>query len=122
MVAAQSAHGWPGLYLALSRGVRFNTFVALALAESLFGKEGLFVAALGAGFMIMLVNLLCVTVFSLTVNHGGIDLKRLLGDLARNPLIIACLIGVGLNASGLVLPAALSGTLALGAKRPFRWG
>jgi len=104
-------------------GVRFNTFVALALAENLFGKEGLFLAALGAGFMIMLINVLCVSAFSLAVkNGGGIDGKKLCGDLLRNPLILGCVAGLGLNASGLQLPAALDGTLALAGKAAFPVG
>jgi malonate transporter len=104
-------------------GVRFNTFVALAVAENLFGGEGLFLAALGAGFMIILINVLCVSAFSLTVNNGaGIDLKRLVGDLLRNPLIIGCAIGVGLNASGMTLPPAIDGILALGGKAAFPVG
>jgi malonate transporter len=104
-------------------GVRFNTFVALALAENLFGRDGLFLAALGAGFMIILINVLCVSMFSLTVNSGaGIDLKRLLVDLLNNPLIIACVIGVGVNASGFALPPAIDGFLALGGKAAFPVG
>ena len=104
-------------------GVRFNTFVALALAENLFGKDGLFLAALGAGFMIMLINVLCVSAFSLTTNkYGKMDIKRLFGDLLRNPLIIGCMIGVGLNASGIKLPIAIDGVLALGGKAAFPVG
>jgi predicted permease len=104
-------------------GVRFNTFVALAIAENLFGRDGLFLAALGAGFMIILINLLCVSVFSLAVHSGkGFAPKRLLGDLLRNPLIISCVIGVGLNAFGLKLPAALDGILALSGKAAFPVG
>ncbi|WP_129127328.1 AEC family transporter [Geomonas oryzae] len=113
-----------GVFTSLFQGgVRFNTFVALALAESLFGKEGLFLAALGAGFMIVLINVLCVSAFSLTVGSGaGIDFKRLVRDLARNPLIIACVAGIALNASGLKLPAALDGTLLLAGKAAFPLG
>ena len=104
-------------------GVRFNTFVALALAENLFGRDGLFLAALGAGFMIILINVLCVSAFSLTVNQSGsLDLKRLGGDLLRNPLIIGCLIGVGLNTTGIKLPLAIDGTLALAGKAAFPVG
>jgi malonate transporter len=104
-------------------GVRFNTFVALALAENLFGRDGLFLAALGAGFMIILINVLCVSVFSLAVNSGaGMDLKRLLIDLLNNPLIIGCVIGVGVNASGFALPTAIDGILALGGKAAFPVG
>lgn len=113
-----------GVFTSLFQGgVRFNTFVALALAESLFGKEGLFLAALGAGFMIVLINVLCVSAFSLTVGSGaGIDFKRLVRDLTRNPLIIACVTGIALNASGLRLPAALDGTLLLAGKAAFPLG
>lgn len=104
-------------------GVRFNTFVALAVAENLFGRDGLFLAALGAGFMIILINVLCVSAFSLAVNDGaGINLKRLAGDLLRNPLIIACVVGVGVNATGVKLPVALDGILALGGKAAFPVG
>lgn len=104
-------------------GVRFNTFVALALAEALFGKEGLFLAALGAGFMIMLINVLCVSAFSLTINNGGgINWRRLATDLARNPLILGCLVGIGINISGLKLPLAVDGTIALLGKAAFPVG
>jgi len=104
-------------------GVRFNTFVVLALAENLFGKDGLFLAAMGAGFMIILINVLCVSAFSLAVNSSkGIDFKRLLIDLLYNPLIIGCVIGVGLNATGLTLPLAIDGILALGGKAAFPVG
>lgn len=104
-------------------GVRLNTFVALALAENLFGREGLFLAALGAGFMILLINVLCVSLFSLMVNNGGrFTPKRLLADLLRNPLILGCVIGVGLNASGTMLPLAINGILALVGKAAFPVG
>ena len=104
-------------------GVRFNTFVALALAESLFGRDGLFLAALGAGFMIVLINVLCVSAFSVTVGNGGrMDLKRLGVDLLRNPLIIGCVAGIALNASGIRLPVALDATLALAGKAAFPVG
>lgn len=102
--------------------VRFNTFVALALAENMFGAEGLMLAALGAGFMIVLINVLCVSVFSLAVNHGEFDLKRLFADLLRNPLILGCVIGVGLNALGLQIPKAIDGVLALAGKAAFPVG
>ena len=115
--------GGPAFTSLFQGGVRFNTFVALALAENLFGKDGLFMAAMGAGFMIILINVLCVSAFSLAVNNGaGMDPKRLLIDLIRNPLIIACVIGVGLNASGLKLPLAIDGILALGGKAAFPVG
>ncbi|WP_236021578.1 AEC family transporter [Geomesophilobacter sediminis] len=104
-------------------GVRFNTFVALALAENLYGADGLFVAALGAGFMILLINVLCVTAFSLTVTGGARPTPgKIALDLLRNPLIIGCAVGVGLNATGLKLPVALDGILSLSGRAAFPLG
>lgn len=115
--------GGPAFTSLFQGGVRFNTFVALALAERMYGSDGLMLAALGAGFMIVLINVLCVSVFSLAVNHrGGIDLKRLFVDLTRNPLIVGCLIGVGVNALGVTLPKAVDGVLLLGGKAAFPVG
>jgi predicted permease len=89
----------------------------------MFGSEGLLLAALGAGFMIVLVNILSVAVFSLTVSkEGRFDLRRLGIDLLRNPLIAGCVIGVGLNVLGLQLPKAIDSMLALGGKAAFPIG
>ena len=85
-------------------GVRFNTYIALALAQAFFGAEGLAMGAVAAGFMIVLINLLCIGVLSIwgeaaTPRPGG-----LLRDVLGNPLIIACLIGWTLSLSGVGLP------------------
>lgn len=120
---ANRAMDGPAFTSLFQGGVRFNTFVALALAENMFGSDGLMLAALGAGFMIVLINVLCVSAFSLTVKKGiGIDLKRLLADLACNPLILGCVAGVGLNASGMKIPHAIDGILMLGGKAAFPVG
>jgi len=43
---------------AFQGGVRFNTYIALALAQGLFGSEGLAFGSVAVGFMIVLINLL----------------------------------------------------------------
>ena len=52
-------------------GVRYNTFIALALVSILYGDEGLGYAALAATGMIILINVLCVSVFSLNVGQNS---------------------------------------------------
>ncbi len=103
-------------------GVRFNTFVALAIAEALFGTEGMLLAAMGAGFMIPLINVLCVSAFSLTVASAQVTARGFLLSLAGNPLILGCLIGGSLNLSGLGLSPVLEGPLALAGKAAFPLG
>lgn len=92
-------------------GVRFNTFVGLAVAQELYGTQGLIIGALGAGFMIVLINLLCVTTFSISLNRGTNIFKTVMSQIIQNPLIIGCVIGLLLNFSGLNIPTALSKTL-----------
>jgi malonate transporter and related proteins len=87
-------------------GVRFNTFVGLALAQGLYGAEGVIIGALGAGFMIVLVNILCVITFSVTLNKESHIGKTVFFQIIKNPLIISCLIGWSINVSGLHLPEA----------------
>lgn len=97
-------------------GVRFNTFVALAIAEALFGTKGMLIAAMGAGFMIPLINVLCVSAFTLTVAAAKVSLHSFLLNLVKNPLILGCLIGGALNFSGIGLYAAVDGVLELSGK------
>ncbi|WP_419797674.1 MAG: AEC family transporter [Terasakiella sp.] len=92
-------------------GVRFNTFVGLAIAQELYGTQGLIIGALGAGFMIVLINLLCVTTFSISLNRGTSIFKTVISQIIKNPLIIGCLVGLLLNFSGLTMPTAFSKTL-----------
>lgn len=91
----------------LQAGVRFNTFIVLALAGSLYGDEGLVLAALGASVLIPSVNVFLVVSMVLMhrppVKNGVVvTLPRLLsGALIRNPLIVSIVLGSGLNLLGL---------------------
>ena len=85
-------------------GVRFNTYIAFAVAQGLYGTDGLAMASIAAGFMIVLVNLLCISVF---IIWGKVKLKGIvpfIREVAGNPLIIACTLGWFLSLSGIGLP------------------
>jgi len=85
-------------------GIRFNTYIGLAVASSLHGDAGLVMAAIAASLMIPLVNVLCVVNFA--VVHAGRrpEPRRLLHGVLTNPLILACLAGIALNLTGAGLP------------------
>ncbi|MGO2353234.1 MAG: AEC family transporter [Marinomonas foliarum] len=104
----------------LQAGVRFNTFVMLALAGSLYGNDGLVLAALGASVLIPSVNVFLVV--SMTLMHGpsSVDrssansLPRLLsGALIRNPLIVSIVLGSSLNLLGLTPIILVSDVLGM---------
>jgi len=84
--------------------VRFNTYIALAVIQALLGTEGIVAGAVVFGFMIPLVNLLCIGAFA----HWGTGAVRgvwpLVWTVIANPLIGACVLGWMLALSGLGLP------------------
>jgi len=83
--------------------IRFNTYVGLAVVLALFHAEGGTVAALVMAIMIPLINVLCVLVLSAHA-HQLVTVNGVLQGLLTNPLILGCLIGIGLNVSGVGLP------------------
>lgn len=85
-------------------GVRFNTYIALALAQSFYGSEGLAMAAVAAGFMIVLINLLCIAALAVWGEGRTPRPGNLFRDIVGNPLIVACLVGWTLSLSGMGLP------------------
>lgn len=84
--------------------VRFNTYVFLALIASMFGDEGIALAALLITFAIPLINVICITVFAIYVNDQKATLKGMIKSIVTNPLIVACVIGGSINYIDLTLP------------------
>lgn len=110
-----SAAGFTSFY---QGSVRFNTYVAMAAAAALFGGQAVAISAVIIAFMIPLINVLCVIVFSTQVSSSQ-GVTAVLSTLLRNPLILSCLLGIGLNLSGIGVPqmvasvAGLLGSMAL---------
>lgn len=91
--------------------IRFNTYIGLAVASALFGDAGLVIAAIAVSIMIPLVNVLSVICFSIATDGPRKSPTQVLIGLLTNPLIVACLLGVALNLSGLGLVGAWIETL-----------
>ncbi|HEX2011561.1 MAG TPA: AEC family transporter [Roseateles sp.] len=84
---------------------RFNSYVALALAERLQGAQGVAWVALLVALCVPICNV--GAVFPLA-RHGGHGLWR---ELGRNPLILSTVAGLIANLLGLKLPEAAALTL-----------
>ncbi|MCR9176645.1 MAG: AEC family transporter [Alphaproteobacteria bacterium] len=82
---------------------RHNTFIALSVAERVFGAPGLSLAALATAVLIPVTNLSVVPLMVVLNRKGGTKgiFGAILRDLARNPLILAVGSGVGFNLTGL---------------------
>lgn len=104
---------WPWLGLRLDRrlhaasaqvGFRFNSFIVLALVGKVAGPTGMPLVAVLIGVCVPLFNVGAVWPMA---RHGQRGLWR---ELARNPLIIATVSGLGCNLLGFTLPDWLAPT------------
>lgn len=112
LLLVRRVRGWPaGRFGAFSQGIlRFNTYLGLAAVGSLFGQDGLTLAALMLALMVPTVNVL--SVWSLTAERG-VSARSLLLPILKNPLILACLGGALVNLGGLGLPGGSGRLLSL---------
>ncbi|MEB2325438.1 MAG: AEC family transporter [Pseudomonas sp.] len=112
LLLGRRLRGWPAArFGALAQGaLRFNTYLGLAAVGSLFGKDGLALAALMLALMVPTVNVM--SVWALTAERG-ISARSLLLPIARNPLILACLAGALVNLAGFGLPGGSDRLLGL---------
>ena len=85
-------------------GIRFNTYITLAVAQSLYGETGLAMASVAAGFMIVLINLWCISIFVIWGKTSFKGIVPFIRKVLQNPLIIGCTIGWFLSLSGIGLP------------------
>ncbi|GAA5070864.1 AEC family transporter [Roseibacterium beibuensis] len=93
---------------------RFNTFIALAVAEALHGLPGLQLAVLGAAVLVPVVNLTVVSAFAVMLPRpGGRVVRGAALSLATNPLILSILAAIAFNALGWAPIPVLSETLAV---------
>ncbi|MDH4580547.1 AEC family transporter [Pseudomonas sp. BN415] len=112
LLLARRLLGWPAArFGAITQGIlRFNTYLGLAAIGSLYGKDGLAMAALMLALMVPTVNLM--SVWALTAERG-VSLRGLLLPMAKNPLILACLAGALVNLAGFGLPGGTDRLLNL---------
>ena len=94
-------------------GVRFNTYIALAAAQGLFGAEGLALGSVAVGFLIVVINLLCISVFLVWGKMAVRGVMPFIREVIGNPLIIACMIGWMLSLSGVGLPGVTENILEI---------
>jgi predicted permease len=123
-IAFSLAAGWllkierPTWTSVIQGAARHNTFIALAVAERVFGPEGLALAALITALLVPVTNVSVVTLIVTMISRDGRSGmgRAIARELLRNPLLIAVLLGVAVNVSGIEeLPILFDMTSILGA-------
>jgi len=94
-------HGGPS-FTSLFQGItRFHGFVAIATIGPLYGDEGVALAALALAVMVPMLNMFSVIVLSLYGSgSNNPEFKAVFIRILKNPLIIACAMGLVLNWTG----------------------
>jgi malonate transporter and related proteins len=85
---------------------RFNSYIGLAVAGTMFGDAGIATMGILVGAMVPFANVASVWMLA---RHGEMALWR---EIARNPLIWSTLAGLALNLAGIPLPGVLQHFLA----------
>jgi len=92
-------------------GIRFNTYVFLALADAILGDNGIVLAAILLTFVIPFINILCISTFALYISQNKLTFMYFFKSIVTNPLIIACFIGGTINFLNISIPVVLENTL-----------
>ncbi|RAI02581.1 transporter [Acuticoccus sediminis] len=106
--------GGPAFTSVFQGGVRFNNYVGVTAAIALFGAPAIGLSAVANAAIVPTVNILVILVFA---QYAGAEpsIRGVVRGIVTNPLVVACAIGVTLQATGLGLPPGVAGAVkALG--------
>jgi hypothetical protein len=94
----------PAFTSVLQGSSRWNTFVALALAAGLYGREGTTLCAVAIATMIPLLNVIAVTALSRFASPRPLSPRQLVRAIVTNPFIWSSVLGIALNLAAPPIP------------------
>ncbi len=103
----------PGFTSLFQGATRFNTYIGLAVALGVLGTAGAAAAAVAIALLVPLGNLLSVAVLARHDAARRPGVARVLREVAANPLILACLLGLAVSGAGLGLPPVVEPVLSV---------
>ncbi len=86
--------------------VRWQTFIALAVASQQFGKDGVALMAVVIASLIPLVNVMSVLILSRYARGEPFNARHTAVTLIKNPFIWSCTVGIALNPFASLIPQA----------------
>jgi malonate transporter len=94
----------PSFTSVLQGAIRINAYIAFAIANLLYGSEGIVLCALFVAIMMPVVNVICIAALALSIKTGPTDWLSIPKQIIQNPIIIACAIGWMINGYSISLP------------------
>ncbi len=112
-LAGRLAMAGPAFTSLFQGATRWNTFIGLAVAGSLYGSEGLALISVAIVAIVPMANLMSVLVLARHAAKSPPTAGTVVTALLRNPFIWACAVGLAANGAGLLPPAPVTDALDL---------
>ena len=84
----------------------------VAVVESMYGAENTVTAAILSAILVPMYNLLAVIALSVFGEKREHDWKKVIGNIVKNPLILASVLGILFSCAGIRLPQAVETTVS----------
>jgi predicted permease len=102
-----------GFSSVIQGSVRMNSYVGLAVAQALFGPEGLVVGAFFIAIAMPILNVVCIAGLAAFAQNGKADYSSVPRQIVQNPIIVGCFVGWVLNVTALPLPDIVLSVLTI---------
>ena len=99
LLARALGHAHAAMTSVAQGAIRFNTFVALALAAGLYGERGLAIGGVTAGLIVPCVQVILTIIFA-TGTGRRLSPARVFVQILANPLFLGCALGFAFAAMG----------------------
>lgn len=103
----------PAVGSVIQSNVRWNTMIGLSIGSLLFGQEGLALVTIAAAAMIPTANILSVYALIAHADRPHGPAPNPIIALLKNPIVIACIIGLGLAATKIQLPSVIDDSMRI---------
>lgn len=103
----------PAVGTIIQSNVRWNTMIALSIGSLLYGEEGLALVTIAAAVMIPTSNILSVYALIAHADTPHGPRANPIMAMLRNPIVIACVLGLGIASANLSLPRLVDDSLLI---------
>ena len=94
----------PAFTSVLQGSTRINAYIAFAVADLIYGPDGIILCALFVAIAMPVCNIICISALAFYAHSDGPKWANVPKEIARNPIILACIIGWVINIVSLPLP------------------
>lgn len=88
--------------------IRYNSYIFIGVSFALYGAKSIPFVAIIIAYMIVITNIFSVIILSIYASEKKPDLFAILKAVAKNPLVVACIVGIILNKMPFLYPKTIS--------------